>query len=368
MKTPKKKDQVLADILFPSRASDYTDSILDVPPEERRLITETLDFTVKTIVEQLNQGTIFVPEFQRDIVWTRSQKSRLIESLIIQCPIPVIYLNQEDDNSLSIIDGNQRIHALKEFTDNQFELTGLTAYPELEGFRYHSLDPRFKRHIDNRAIRCMIITKDTHPQVKFDVFERLNTGSVKLSPHELRYGIYHGDMIKLCEELSEGDRFIGLMKRGADKRKKFDEYILRYFALRENVSVYKKPLSNFLNEYCKANRKMGSVKIAELKNDFMAVVDAVERLYGNLSFSVITRELKVRSKFNVALFDAQMISLSMMLNEGIPLPSSAKALSAVGTLLSDDQDFRKAVLQATSDDKQVPARISILYEKLKRID
>ncbi len=84
---------------------DFAEGILSIPPEQRKLHTETYDFTVDTIAERLENGTVFIPEFQRKYVWTDAQASRLIESLIIQCPVPVIYLNQESDESLAVIDG-----------------------------------------------------------------------------------------------------------------------------------------------------------------------------------------------------------------------------------------------------------------------
>lgn len=187
-----KSSSSLADILFPGalEQQDFADGILSIPPEQRKLHTETYDFTVDTVVERLEEGGIFVPDFQRRYVWSDAQASRLIESLIIQCPVPVIYLNQEIDETLSVIDGNQRLTSIRRFIRNEFSLKGLTAYPELEGSRFHQLDPRFQRHILNRTLRCIVILKDTHPQVKFDVFERLNTGAVKLTPQELRHGLY----------------------------------------------------------------------------------------------------------------------------------------------------------------------------------
>jgi len=84
-----------------------------------------------------------------------------VESLLIQCPIPVIYLNQEQDERLSVIDGNQRLTSLSRYHRNVFQLKGLTAYPELEGNYFHQLDPRFQRHILNRTLRCIVILKRT---------------------------------------------------------------------------------------------------------------------------------------------------------------------------------------------------------------
>ena len=150
---------------------------------------------------------MYIPEFQRKYVWSKAQASRLIESLIIQCPIPVIYLSQERDERLSVIDGNQRLQSIRRFLNNEFPLIGLTAYPELEGLTYEELDVRFQRHIMNRTLRCIVIMKETHPQVKFDVFERLNTGAVELSAQELRHGIYHGPFIEWVTDAAKDPRW-----------------------------------------------------------------------------------------------------------------------------------------------------------------
>ncbi|HEU4708759.1 MAG TPA: DUF262 domain-containing protein, partial [Methylophilaceae bacterium] len=204
----------LANILFPEakEQEDFADGILSIAPEQRKLHTETYDFTVETIVEKLEDKSIFIPHFQRRYVWSDAQASRLIESLIIQCPIPVIYLNQEPDERLSVIDGNQRLTSIARFLKNEFALKGLTAYPELEGSRFFELDPRFQRHIQNRTLRCIVILKDTHPQVKFDVFERLNTGATRLTPQEIRHGLYFGDLMTLATKVVKDTELLSLLE------------------------------------------------------------------------------------------------------------------------------------------------------------
>src|SRR5688500_12008542 len=104
-----KKDKTsLADKLFPmNEESDLNESILDIPPEQRRLHTDTYDFSISTILDYLDEGSMYIPEFQRRYIWDDVKASRLIESLIIQCPIPVIYLSQDRDEKLAVIDGNQ---------------------------------------------------------------------------------------------------------------------------------------------------------------------------------------------------------------------------------------------------------------------
>ena len=140
------KSSNLADKLFPELPLSENE-ILNIPPEKRKLITETYDFAVSTINDYIDNEHMLIPQFQRGYVWNRSQASRLIESLIIQCPIPVIFLAQNSDETLSVIDGNQRLNSINLFLKEDFSLQGLTAYPELEGYKFSELDPRFQRHM-----------------------------------------------------------------------------------------------------------------------------------------------------------------------------------------------------------------------------
>src|SRR5882672_10805041 len=265
----KTKDTSLADKLFPIAQEPYGDSILSVPPEQRRLHTETYDFSISTIYEKLSiSKSIFIPEFQRRYVWTKAQASRLIESLIIQCPIPVIYLSQERDERLSVIDGNQRLQSIRKFLNNEFELIGLTAYPELDGLRFEELDPRFQRHIMNRTLRCIVIMKDTHPQVKFDVFERLNTGAVELSPQELRHGLFHGSFIEWVGKRANEHEWRTLVRVGNNKRMKAEEFLVRFLAFHYGFDSYEKPLAGFLNDFTETNRDASGVRLSEFENVF----------------------------------------------------------------------------------------------------
>jgi Protein of unknown function DUF262 len=144
--------KALADRLFPiTRPTDGEDvELSNIPPEQRRLHTETADLTVSSLHQYMTNVKIEIPEFQRGYVWTRTQASRLIESLLIQCPIPVIYFSQGQDNKLVVIDGNQRLLSIKLFINDALELQGLTTYPELNGYTWSNLDPRFRDHVNNR--------------------------------------------------------------------------------------------------------------------------------------------------------------------------------------------------------------------------
>jgi hypothetical protein len=357
----------LADILFPSSEDiDLQESILDIPPEQRRLHTETVDYNVATIVDALDAGTIKIPEFQRRYVWSSAQASRLIESLIIQCPIPVVYLSQGTDEVYNVIDGNQRLNSLRKFLKNELRLTGLTAYPELEGNYFSDLDPRFQRHIVNRTIRCLIILKDTHPQVKFDVFERLNSGAVKLTPQELRHGIYHGDAIRLASECATNKIFQKMVSISQNKRMKLEELVIRYWALSSGFHAYKKPLSAYLNRFCETNRTLDDNAKQAMKGRFEDTARAVSKLFGDLAFSVFDKDLKVLSKFNAAVYDSQMVGVGALIAEDTLGDLTRKESRERMSALFDDAAYLTMISKATSDDKNVKGRIGAFIEAFKK--
>lgn len=367
MSTSPKSSSSLADLLFPGalEQQDFAEGILSIPPEQRKLHTETYDFTVDTIAERLTEKSIFIPEFQRRYVWTDSQASRLIESLIIQCPIPVIYLNQEQDERLSVIDGNQRLTSIKRFLRNEFALKGLTAYPELEGNRFFELDPRFQRHITNRTLRCIVILKDTHPQVKFDVFERLNTGAVKLTPQELRHGLYYGELMNLATKVAAETKFASLLDIKEDKRMKAEELILRFWALSEGFEKYRKPLAGFINSYAEELRTLPPGHGDYLTQSFVQTLETVQNLFGEFAFKIFDENGVVDSKFNSALYDAEMVGVSQLLKEQALAPTTlASAKQKLVNLLKADEHFRRSISIATSDEGQVKYRVNAIRAAL----
>jgi len=360
----KRAERTLADKLFPQQEEAHVDSILQIPPEQRRLHTDTYDFSIATLYQYLTVSkNMYIPEFQRRYVWTKAQASRLIESLIIQCPIPVIYLSQEKDERLSVIDGNQRLQSIRKFINNEFELVGLTAYPELEGLKFDELDPRFQRHISNRTLRCIVIMKETHPQVKFDVFERLNSGAVELSPQELRHGIYHGPFVKWVGEAAKDPRWRKLLHTGNNKRMRAEEFLIRFLAFHFRINDYQKPLEAFLNAFTETHRDDSDAVIEAFEALFYKTIEVVELLYGELAFAIFDHQNgdAVISSFNAALFDAEMLAVSRAKLEPQRINASSRSafLKDLGWAFYDEE-FRNAIGRATSDVNQIKRRVAIL--------
>lgn len=355
----------LADALFPPDEEDFEEAILSIPPEKRVLRTEQYDFSVDSLISMMLRGTVSIPEFQRRYVWSERQASRLVESLIIQCPIPVIYLNQERDERFSVIDGNQRLNSLQRFIEDRFALSGLTSYPELSGLKYSQLDERFQRHIVNRVLRCTVILKETHPQVKFDVFERLNSGAVMLTRQELRHGLYHGALLKAATASAEELRLSRHFGRRKDKRMKAEELVIRFWALNKGLEKYEKPLAGFLSDYTEANRNPGEEELQGLRVEIQETHKMVEDLFGHHCFSFSKNG---KPRFNAAVFDAQMISCAKLSKGRFQeLRKSRESLQRSYERLQDDPDYARSVTLATSDKAALQGRIRKLSTLLKGI-
>lgn len=358
--------EALADALFPiEQDEDFEEAILSIPPEKRVLRTEHYDFAVATLITMMDKGEVAIPEFQRRYVWSDRQASRLIESLIIQCPIPVIYMNQERDETFSVIDGNQRLNSLRRFLKGEFTLSGLTSYPELGGLTYSQLDVRFQRHISNRVLRCTVILKETHPQVKFDVFERLNSGAVALTRQELRHGLYYGTLLRAASATAKELKLESHLGMRKDKRMKAEELVIRFWAMSESIGAYEKPLATFITNYAEANRNASEDQIEELVTNIKTAHNRAVKLFGPHAFSFSSDG---RSKFNAAVYDAQMIACAKLSSARYSaLADMSGEIRHEYEALQKNQEFVRSVTLATSDKAAVQGRIHKVTTLLKNV-
>src|SRR5713101_1155740 len=152
----------------------------DFPPGERLIHTQSYDLSINTLKEQWDDGILLIPEFQREYVWDNAKASRLIESLLLNIPIPVLFFAETPEAKYQIVDGHQRVYSVIRYLENQFPLSGLRIQSEFKGLRFHKLPEREQRFLRTRAMRAIIISADSSPSMKFEVFERLNTGGLAL--------------------------------------------------------------------------------------------------------------------------------------------------------------------------------------------
>lgn len=245
----------------------------EIPVRDRRVATQPYDLAVQSLVEQIRGNTIFLrplserPSFQRRYVWTNTLASKLIESILLNVPIPPCYLSQNEDYELDVIDGQQRLFSIYRFLDNQFPLTGLEVLVELNGLRFHEITGKLQRQLRTHTLRCVLITNESHPEIKFDVFERLNTNTVPLNAQELRNCIYRGSLNSLLKDAVDNTQWLKILgKKKADKRMRDEELVLRFFAFQlAGLTTYRTPLKHWLNGVAKSGMKYSEEKIKELR-------------------------------------------------------------------------------------------------------
>ena len=208
-------------------------------------------FSIFEYLRQLNKGKIKIqPDFQRNQVWTTVQKSRFIESVILNFPLPPIYLNETKDSTYIVIDGLQRTTALQEFYNGDFALTGIEALPKYNGryfkepknnsksgikFDYSEivLPEPLQSKFEDKKLTIFILKPSTPMVVIYDLFNRINTGGTQLNRQEVRNCIFIGKSTQLLKELSEENYFKKAIDWGvSDKRMKDREVVLRYLTFR----------------------------------------------------------------------------------------------------------------------------------------
>ena len=235
---------------------------------EKRIMTEINREKLPSFAEALKKPGYMnlQPFYQRRSRWDKQKQSPLIESFIVNIPIPPIILYEQNYNSYEVIDGQQRITAIRDFYENKLKLTGLEFWSELNGLTYEELHEVIQAGIDRRSISTItIVTESTaDPEeamlLKQLAFERINTGGVDLSRQKARHCLYHGKFAELLLELSRQPIFAEawgihpqndssdneLAKNNLYKKMEDAELVLRFFALR-NMEYFRGTIANFLS-------------------------------------------------------------------------------------------------------------------------
>ncbi len=302
---------------------------------EGRIVIEINREKIPGFISQLKNPAYMDlrPFYQRRPRWTKEQQSLLIESFIMNIPVPPIFLYEKDFNSFEVMDGQQRITAIRDFYNGAFELKGLQMWPELNGRTYHTLPDKIKAGIDRRSITSIVMLKEStgseeeESLLRETVFERLNTGGVALSRQEIRNAIYQGPFNNAIEELTKDDNFRSMWRLTRWVKNEIEinpdllnnplynkmgdaELVLRFFALR-HAAEYKLGMQGFLDIYMSKAIKFSSDEVEALKAHFLETLYLVNEIYGDKAFCTFDPNANQwDDKPHKAFYDAVMIGLS----------------------------------------------------------
>ncbi len=247
------------------------------------------------------------PFYQRRPHWDQIRQSRFIESFIINIPVPPLFLYEASYNSYEVIDGQQRISAIRAFYENDLVLKGLDHWLELNGRKYSTLPSNIRAGIDRRSISYFVVLTESAQSdedallLKQLVFERLNSGGIRLSNQELRNTLYHGSFNQLLFTLAanpifrrdwdlppathdEADRpSPDLLNRRVYRTMEDIEAVLRFFALRHH-DHFQRGMKGFLDLYMIRAREFDQSTRDSLKDLFVKTIELAHGLYGDHLF------------------------------------------------------------------------------------
>ncbi len=334
--------------------------------EEKRVFTTCKDLTLSNILEMYNDGDIIPqPEYQRDYVMDDKKASKLIESILLLIPIPTIYLCEESDNTLSVIDGQQRITSFIRYLSNDFKLCGLEELKELNGKYFKELEKEYQRAIRQTTIHSIVISKKSQ-ELKYEIFARLNQGSTKLKPQELRNCIYRGSFNNMIESIAKENQTLPILFKEENNRKQYQEYILRYFALKD-FNNYASSLKKTMNIYMQKNQNLDESEIEKLKNLFNSKIDIIKQIFGNNAFCAYDRQnKKITNKFSGSIYDSLMVSCSLFDNHALIMHADELRNKFEEAKINNDtyQDYTYA---ATGSKTRVIGRIMFIYNLINDI-
>lgn len=357
------------------------------------VVTDT-DWTAETILIQLRRGNIQLnPRFQRRDAWDSTRKSRFIESLILGLPIPQLVLAEDKNRrgAFIVLDGKQRLLTLLQFAEGsslgagrdglgfrRLTLSGMDVRPDLHGYDLERLENDSTKIDDlnailNQTVRTVVVRRWPNEEFLNMVFLRLNTGSVALSPQELRQALHPGDFSDFIDDFAADSPSMrkALRIKSPDFRMRDVELLLRYYAFRLHIGDYRGNLKSFLDStvgQLNSSWDSNSEDITEMARDFEESVEATFQIFGDTAFFRWDGKAKrFERRFNRAIFDAIMYHfISPQIREAA-MERAQELTNAFKNLCTENVEFVRSIQTTTKSMSATFYRISIWGEVLSSI-
>ncbi|MTJ32000.1 DUF262 domain-containing protein [Aphanizomenon sp. UHCC 0183] len=335
------------------------------PFDPTQIRVKTKPMTMDLLLKRIEYDEIdLAPDFQRQSdIWTTKAKSRLIESLLIRIPLPAFYIDATDDDKWIIVDGLQRIHTFKKFIlDKELTLTDLQYLTDLNNKKYNDLPRHYQRRIDETELTVYLIEPGTPKKVKYNIFDRVNTGGLPLNPQELRQAMNPGKPIKILKNLANLPEFKRVINLSPKKKKRMDdhEFILGFLAF--SLTTYehypeKEGRKYFLNEAINQLNTIDYNLIETIVNKFTIAMQAAYNIFGNTAFRKSSS-----SPVNKSLFEAWSVTLSKLNSQEINILINQKELLKEKFIqkMQEDSDFNKSISQAAN-------KVQYRFEQINQI-
>ncbi|MEN5062130.1 DUF262 domain-containing protein [Luteimonas sp. TWI1416] len=268
-----------------------TEMLSQLEAQRRKVDVDNFDVTVRELVRMVESGEIDrAPEYQRKFRWDEERESRLVESVLLGLPIPTIFMATNRDGTWELVDGLQRVSSLVHFAgsveklsssinkEKPLVLKGLEKLSHFNGIPFDGLPEPVRLHFYKRALRVTALSDKSDLGVRFDTFERLNTGGIALSSQEIRACVYQGALSAFLESAASNSHLNSMIKlqKGRKDDGTLEEFVLKMFAYSDAQEEFDGRVTYFLNEYARHHQSVE--KVAKIKSEFDNVVRKLSKV------------------------------------------------------------------------------------------
>ena len=347
---------------------------LDKPFDPRKVDVSITTPNLGALIERLRHQEInLVPDFQRSPdLWSQQAQSRLIESILIRLPIPAFYFDALVEDKWQVVDGLQRLSAIKNFIiDKKLRLTKLEFLKEYEGNSYDDLPRSLQRRIDEFNTSVYLIKPGTPLEMKYSLFHRINTGGLKLTHQEIRHAmsqsVRKGIASKFLKEIVENEIFLRVVG-SKNNRMSYQELVLRHMAfVILDEKTYKSSLPKFLDEAMIKLGELPEAKFISLRENFISALETADKLFGKDAFKKTLAEPEHKKVVNKPLFESVSVCLALIDGEKRSniVAQKSQFRESFRTLLNDCE-FSSSISRSTANTENVQTRFKMIRNLIKQ--
>lgn len=346
--------------IFPNDVAAAEEQIIE---QSKRIEFFIVEYSVELLSDKMDRKEFEIPPYQRKFTWEHERKSRFIESVVMGLPVPFLFFWEMSDGKLEVVDGSQRLRTIQQFLNGDLRLGDLQVLSRLSGFSFVDLPESRQRKIKNRSIRGIVLNEHADEQARFDMFERINTGSKVANPAEVRRGALAGPFMDLVIELAQDEKFgrLAPMPTKQALEQGSEELVTRFFAYGDGLEDYRDLPAKFLFEYSKKmnDRFVTEPQLRDLYRDrFETIMEFVDKHFP-YGFGKNERS----SATPRARFEAIAVGSYLALTER-PSLTSTLTLDSVETWLNDDEFREVTGSDGANAIAKLERRINFVREKL----
>jgi hypothetical protein len=340
-----------------------------------RLVIQSSDLSLESIANMVGSDAIDIsPNYQRRERWTVEKQSALIESFLLNIPVPPIYLAEDEYGKYSVIDGKQRITAIYKFIKEGLKLSTLENFKALEGLSFENLPTPLNNALKIRPyIRVVTILKQSDQDLKYEVFTRLNTGGENLLPQEIRNVAYRGKMNDLIFDLA-GNRFLrSQLKITSNSAKAYKEmmdaeYVLRFFTLYEKWESFPGNMKEAMDDFMKDHQNPNEGKLKFYRKLYNDTMLTCQEIWGKWAF-MRPEGHSYRNQLVQGVYDVQMVPISFFINNKHAqlLKHSKQIKTAFLKEYNGNRSFQNSIRQFTSNTERVKYRMSVMRQLIQKV-